>query len=169
MVTLDLDCTDDVNIELRIFEYDSDEEEYQFIGVDKTRCGDNDEEDQVFARGSDNQFLVIATKKSSTGDYTDFRLEMETECDSRRRQIDGRGQSGGAKGRKLQVRKTLECGDEEKDKVTDGRRNPPRGVFNDESCQTDVKNKNNQVVDEDWLADTYYLAEGTDDDTSIQI
>ena len=97
----------------------------------------------MFARGSDNRFLVIATKKSSTGDDTDFWMEIE--CDSRRRQLDGRGQSGGAKGRNLQVRKTLECGDEEKDKVTDRRRNPPRGVFNDESCQNDVKNKNNQV------------------------
>ena len=123
------DCTDDVDIELRIFEYDSDEEEYQCINVDETRCDDNDEEAQVFARGSDNRLLVIATKKSSTDDDTDIRLE--TECDSRRRQLDERGQSGGAKGRKLQVRKTLECGDEEKDKVMDGRRNPPRGVFND--------------------------------------
>ena len=63
----------------------------------------------MFARDSNNRFLVIATKKSSTGDDTDFRLEIE--CDSRRRQLDERGQSGGAKGRKLQVRKTLECGE----------------------------------------------------------
>ena len=49
-----MDCTDDVGIELRIFEYDSDEEEYQCIDVDETLCNDNDEEAQVFARGSDN-------------------------------------------------------------------------------------------------------------------
>ena len=146
LVTLDSDsgCTDDVDIKLCIFYYDSDKEEYQCINVDKTRYDDNDEEAQVFARGSDNRLLVIATKKSSTGDDTDFLMEIE--CDSRRRQLDERGQSGGAKGRKLQVRNKLECGDEEKDKVTDGRRNPPRGVFNDESCQTDVLGK---VVDDE--------------------
>ena len=34
LVTLDSDCTEDVDIELRIFEYDSDKEVYHCIDVD---------------------------------------------------------------------------------------------------------------------------------------